>query len=242
MGGALSDLELLAVEVDTLWTRDECGRLAAPAPHLVIAASPEGRLVVAASEVPHELAAELMALASEDALPAAPGEPPAVLDGCAARLAAALGPVAVTGGPSYVATPVPVASSPATLIVSDGSKPHGQELRAPEGAGWEEEWRELLEGRLGPWAMAAVDGEIVAICFSARWARVGAEAGVRTEPAHRGRGHAAAVTAAWASLVMATGRQAFYSTSASNVASQRVAARLGLRPIGWIWQVGRPRA
>jgi hypothetical protein len=41
----------------------------------------------------------------------------------------------------------------------------------------------------------------------------------------RGQGHAAAVTAAWASLMRPTGRSLSYSTSRTNMSSQRVAAR-----------------
>lgn len=244
-----SDIDLLALETDTLWTRDDRGRLAraggldaAPPPQLVVAASSAAQIAAVGHDVPNELAAELLSVVV-GAAPPAPGQPPAALDICALRLASTLGPVDVSGGPSYVATSVPVATSGATIIVSDGSKPHGDALHAPEGSGWEpHEWRALLDGTLGPWAMAEVSDQIVSICFSPRLTRVAAEAGVRTEPEHRGRGHAAAVTAAWASLVMATGRHAFYSTSADNMSSQRVAARLGLRPIGWIWQVGPPRA
>jgi hypothetical protein len=44
------------------------------------------------------------------------------------------------------------------------------------------------------------------------------------------RGLAAAVTAAWSAQV--ADRTAFYSTSEDNLASQGVARRLGLRPLG----------
>ena len=66
-----------------------------------------------------------------------------------------------------------------------------------------------------------------------------AECGVWTHPDYRGRGYAAAVTAAWADILRARGRCPFYSTDAQNVSSQRVAARLRLRPIGWTWNLGR---
>ena len=49
------------------------------------------------------------------------------------------------------------------------------------------------------------------------------------------------LTAAWAALTRPSGRHLFYSTSGENVSSQRVAARLGLRPIGWLWQLARVR-
>lgn len=112
----------------------------------------------------------------------------------------------------------------------------------PPRANWSgEEWNALVDGALGPWAMVTGDAQVIAICHSARLTERGAEAGVWTDPDHRGQGHAAAVTAAWASLLAGSGRALFYSTSSTNTSSQRVAARLNLRPIGWTWRLASPR-
>ena len=73
-----------------------------------------------------------------------------------------------------------------------------------------------------------VDGASASVCFSARSSPAAAEAGVETLPEHRGRRYAGAVTAAWAAAVRQQGRIPLYSTSWSNHASRRVAARLGL--------------
>ncbi|MGI5488566.1 hypothetical protein [Microtetraspora malaysiensis] len=48
--------------------------------------------------------------------------------------------------------------------------------------------------------------------------------------------YAAATTAAWADLLSADCPRLFYSTSADNLSSQRVAERLGLRGIGRLWK------
>jgi RimJ/RimL family protein N-acetyltransferase len=86
--------------------------------------------------------------------------------------------------------------------------------------------------------MAVEDGRVIAICHTPRpMPAHTAECGVRTDSAYRGRGHAAAVTAAWASLLRPSGRHLFYSTDATNISSQRVAERLNLREIGWIWRL-----
>ncbi|MDZ7727477.1 MAG: GNAT family N-acetyltransferase [Dehalococcoidia bacterium] len=90
---------------------------------------------------------------------------------------------------------------------------------------------------LGPWAMALVEGRVVSICHSPRLDDYGAEAGTWTDPAFRGRGYAAAATAVWAKQIHETGSVAFYSTSADNRSSQRVAERLGLELIGWLWKL-----
>jgi predicted GNAT family acetyltransferase len=82
---------------------------------------------------------------------------------------------------------------------------------------------------------------VFSLCFCSRLTNSAAEAGLRTEADHRRRGYGAAVTAAWAYQVVATGMVAFYSTSSDNLASQAVAARLGLRPIGWRWQLSSTR-
>ena len=73
-----------------------------------------------------------------------------------------------------------------------------------------------------------VDGATVSISFSARSTPAASEAGVETLPEHRGRRYAGAVTVAWAAEVQRQGRIPLYSTSWTNHASRRVAARLGL--------------
>ncbi|HEM7878049.1 GNAT family N-acetyltransferase [Burkholderia contaminans] len=79
-----------------------------------------------------------------------------------------------------------------------------------------------------PWCAAVVDEEITSVAFAARLSDVGAELGLATAPAFRGRGLAAAVTAAWTRLPSLRTRTLFYSTDSDNRASQRVASRLGL--------------
>ena len=79
-----------------------------------------------------------------------------------------------------------------------------------------------------PVMAVVVDGMAVSVCFSARATSAASEAGVETLPEHRGRRYAGAVTAAWATEVQRQGRIPLYSTSWTNHASRRVAARLGL--------------
>ena len=79
-----------------------------------------------------------------------------------------------------------------------------------------------------PVVAMVVNGAAVSVCFSARATRDASEAGVETLPEHRGRRHAGAVTTAWAAEVRRQGRIPLYSTSWTNHASRRVAARLGL--------------
>ncbi|TME31877.1 MAG: GNAT family N-acetyltransferase [Chloroflexi bacterium] len=89
--------------------------------------------------------------------------------------------------------------------------------------------------------MAIQRDMVVSICHTPAVSERGAEAGVWTRPEFRGQGYAVAVTAAWATLARPSGRHLFYSTAGANVSSQRVAARLGLRPLGWLWQLTRAR-
>jgi RimJ/RimL family protein N-acetyltransferase len=83
-----------------------------------------------------------------------------------------------------------------------------------------------------PWCMARVDGDVVSVAFTARISEVGAELGIATVKAFRGRGYGAAAVAGWSRLPTLQSRQLFCSTNASNVSSQRVVARLGLRSLG----------
>lgn len=59
------------------------------------------------------------------------------------------------------------------------------------------------------------------------------EMGVDTDPAHRGRGLGAALAARLARELMQRERAPFYSASVTNIGSQSVAHRAGLRPL-WV--------
>jgi RimJ/RimL family protein N-acetyltransferase len=84
--------------------------------------------------------------------------------------------------------------------------------------------------------IAAVDGErAVSMCYAARPLEVkgcepcrGAEAGVETVAAYRGRGLAPRVVAAWGRAMREQGGEPMYSTSWDNKASCAVARKLGL--------------
>ncbi len=77
-----------------------------------------------------------------------------------------------------------------------------------------------------------------AVAFAARLGAQGADVGVYTFPAFRGRGLAVAVTTVWSSLPALSDRALFYSTHRTNASSRRVAERLGLRRVGLSLRVG----
>jgi RimJ/RimL family protein N-acetyltransferase len=91
---------------------------------------------------------------------------------------------------------------------------------------------------LAPVAVVLRDGRAVAACRCSRRTVVAAEAGVDTVDGHTGRGHATVAVGAWAEAVRATGRFPLYSTSWTNLASQRIAAKLAAVPYGTDWSLG----
>jgi GNAT acetyltransferase len=90
-----------------------------------------------------------------------------------------------------------------------------------------------------PYCLVMRDGEIASLAFAARLGDHGAELGLETLPAYRGRGLAALAVAAWSAHPALADRTLFYSTARSNLASQRVAAKLGLGFIGPTWTISR---
>lgn len=83
-----------------------------------------------------------------------------------------------------------------------------------------------------PWCVALAGGEIASIAFAARLGPHAADIGLHTMRDFRGRGFAAAATAAWSALPMLQKRTLFYSTHRDNLSSKRVIARLGLPFLG----------
>jgi predicted GNAT family acetyltransferase len=94
-----------------------------------------------------------------------------------------------------------------------------------------------MTGELGPWAMCTIDGAPASLCHCSRIADAGVAAGLWTHPDYRRHGYGAAATAAWAAIALQEWQHVFYSTNAGNRSSERVAERLGLRPIGWRWML-----
>lgn len=231
-----SDIELLQIEIATIWPSDDRGRIK-DGPRLVIAAAVDGMATAFGAAVSESLAEALWETVASAPARTDPAEPPAALDRCRELVGGQFGAVSVSSGPSYVVDGEMTFGSGAEIISS--AHQDVEALRDANPGNWEAaEWDDLLDGLLGPWAMARCGAQVIAICHTARNATRAVEAGTWTHPDFRGKGHAAAVTATWAPIVAASGRIVFYSTSADNRSSQGVAARLGLRPIGWLWKLG----
>jgi RimJ/RimL family protein N-acetyltransferase len=227
---------LLRLEIETGWMTDADGRLVRSrtpewrrVPWLTVGAGAGGLCWALSSELPAAVAAPvadvLAATAPPDATPAvgwAPGPAGRLLD----LLADAGALRAPSRGPAY--------------LVPSVLRGHGGVELVPGGEGDEERLRGMMPERdrtslLVPWTVALVDGQVAAVCETARSVPTSVEAGVWTYEPYRRRGLAAAVTAAWSAQVAE--RTAFYSTSDDNLASQGVARRLGLRPLGQWWSV-----
>lgn len=206
---------------------------------LRLVATAEGWLSFPGGLVPAQLAWRLVELASA----AAPGLQGAqtLVDEHRAVLEHSVGPVRVEGGPIFT-LPGEVAAALEAPRIATSASGEREVSHLPRPLSWEEdEWDELLSGRSGPWAMALTNDSVVSICHTPRpMSPAVAECGVWTHPDHRGRRLAEATTAAWTRLVAHAGRTLFYSTDDCNLASQRVAAHLGLRLVGreWILDAG----
>ena len=229
---ALSDLELLEIEMDVLWG-------AATAPELVIACARDGARLRIARHLEAEVA-RAVAAATDGTPPEADLDaPPPQLERCRVLLEEALGAavrLAPGSGPSYLIHSEVTFQPTAELVKSDDADRAA--LRGANPGNWRaDEWLDLLDGHLGAWVMARHGERVISICHTPRSNSIAAEAGVWTHPEFRGQGHAAATTALWAALMRPTGRLLFYSTWRTNRSSQRVAARLGLRRIGSLWQL-----
>lgn len=238
---------LLRIEMDTIWAHDARGRMthvlgdpARPAPLLAVGTSGGAWLVDVRHDIDDSVATAIEAYVR--ALSPSPERrlPAEAIARCGAMLDPTPGALTFESGVGYVLPDDLAFDSGAAIVTSASSEQERTALAAPPEANWpDDEWADLLAGRLGPFAIALEGSRVISICHCARLTDVAAEAGVWTHPDHRGRRHAAAVTAAWASLLQPSIPYRFYSTSERNAASQHVAARLGAREIGWVWRWDR---
>lgn len=229
-------LALLRLELATLWVTDERGRLARartpdlrPAPLVAVATGSRSCVWACSAAVPDDMAAEI-----DGVLDGEPADGRAADVGwspsAAERLVGLVGQLGRVGtvarGPSFVVADALTLDGGRDCWLSTESDTQRLSGRMPE-----DDRRSLV----APWAVAVVDGTVASVCETARSTPHAVEAGVRTYEGHRRRGLAGATTSAWARLVVP--RTSFYSTSFDNHASQRVARRLGSRPLGQWWSV-----
>ena len=238
----LSDAELVGIQFGTTFVFERRGRILtlndpdrSPAPRFALSGCASGNVYGVRADVADGVAAQLMDLATS--------EPP-FLDRLGApkhldRYIELLSCDAVVPQPhlemTYVLANDIAYQHDAQLICSESLQ--GQELRAtlatkgmPTGVA-EMGFTDVSEF-WEPWCVALHDAEVASVAFAARLSETGACLGLATSPELRGRGYAAAATAGWARMPALRSRALFYSTSQTNISSQRVIARLGLRFLG----------
>jgi RimJ/RimL family protein N-acetyltransferase len=220
----------MRIHADTLFTYDTTGRMVGsnepggrPAPRLFIGLTAHGWVVRLGSMVPAEVGENINAIVKRGLPLEALHVPRMTLLELRAALEEQAPVTREVSGPDY--------RFPAGM-----KRP--QEVVQVTGANLDlvaDAFPWLLEELPDWWPCFARvhDGAAVSICFSSRITDQACEAGVETLPDFRSRGFASAVTAAWAASIRRSARIPLYSTSVDNLASQGVAARLGLIRFGF---------
>ena len=238
----LSDAELLAIQFQTTFVLERSGRIlttndpdCSPAPRFALAGCAAGNIYGVRADVADGIAVQLTDLAASEPPFCDPLGAPRHLDRYV-ELLARTAPVPQPHLEMTYVLPNDIAYRHCVRLICSDSQ-EGQELRAtlatkgiPTGlakmrfADVSDFW--------GPWCVALHDAEVASVAFAARLSETGACLGLATSPDLRGRGYAAAATAGWARMPALRSRALFYSTSQTNISSQRVIARLGLRFLG----------
>ena len=223
----LSSYDLMEMHIRALYVHDEQSRLIfindgehVPAPRFFLGRTSQGNIWRFRHDLPQTVCAKLSALckAEEFSMSAAPLHQAEYL-----QILAAHAPIDKIWHGSAFWFAHPVKDDDGTVSI-DAQNAH------------------LLQGGLEEWipdmryqqpAVALlVDGQAVAICASVRITEAAHEAGVETVPGHRQKGYAVKVVQAWAKAVAKLGARPIYSLSDENLASMRVANRLGLSKFG----------
>ena len=222
----LNDLELLNLQIETLFVQNEAKRLLyvneperPEAPRFFLGRTNQGYLYRFRDDVPGTIIRQLEEIVAKEANEL--GKP---LDLEAYKdLLRQHGPIqSIESGPAYR---FPDTVQPLTDVVTitetnaELLNEHFAELKA------------VLEHKQ-PCVAAVQENQAVSVCCSARTSRKilrgAAEAGLETIPAARGQGYAVKVVSSWAAAVREQGRIPLYSTSWENAASRAVAKKLGL--------------
>ena len=230
----VSDLRLLQLQVDALFTHDANGRIlyvnepdGDRAPHFFLGRTREGNIWRCRDDMADGTVRELERLASEEPVRDDLRAEPRNMDAFLAALRADQEIVSSWSGPAYrFPDELPLQ---ATITITRMTR---SDLRLLRLMSWDlDETARGFEGR-EPIMAVIENGAAISLCHSARLTDQAAEAGIETLKAYRGCGYATAVVAGWAHAIRATGRIPLYSTSWDNLASQAVACKLGLVQYG----------
>jgi hypothetical protein len=241
------DLRLLEVDIDTMFVMSAAGRIEREndpdrwsGPRVFFAGCPFGNLTRVRYDVDDQLAIRILEAAANEP----PWRDPDVMPACAEKIVELL-----SAGQTTAISPALIYRLPNglryehTAAIVRGDSDEGRQLLARLADRGMPDYMQTA-GFKGvgdfwePWCVALDGTEIAAMAFAARLGVSGAELGVYTFPTYRGRGLAAAVTAAWSSMPALNQHSLFYSTTKSNRSSRRVTDRLGLRLIGTSFRVG----
>lgn len=219
-----SDHELVRLQVQALFRHDAAGRIVsknkpvhAPAPRLFIGRSLAGALWRYRDDVPDDLMATLEPLLTREPIVGRLDVLPTVQAEIVAALAHHHPITEVYAGPAWRLPDRVPALSRAILLSPDDAdalRPNYPVLA-----------RNLTA--MSPCTAVMEHGVAVSVCFSARLSAHVAEAGLDTVDAARGRGYGSDAVATWAAAIRESGRLPLYSTSWDNLASRRVAGKLG---------------
>jgi hypothetical protein len=238
----LNDLELLKLETSTIFALSEAGRILhgrsperGAGPRLSLCRSRAGNVLSLRHDVDDETAREIESVAAIEPALDAPGAPPVHLDELVRILRATPPDEREPGGPIY-AFPERLGFEHSAGLVRSSTSEGDRLVAGLVKHGMPESLSSLGFVNVGefwePWCIGADGAEIAAIAFTVGMTAASAEVGVCSMVPFRGRGFAAAAVAGWASHPELRERTLFYSTSWSNVSSQRVTDRLGLRFFG----------
>lgn len=225
----IHDRELMALRANTLFRYDARGRMVCsnepdgqPAPRVFLGCTADSRVVRFGQTVPDSLAQRVAEAVEGQPMDDRLRVPAPTLTAVREALERHAPVSEESGGPAF-RFPEPIPRAGGAIQVTDSNLEVVRETFP---------W--LITELAAWWPCFAVvhDGAAVSVCFSSRIGADACEAGVETLAGFRGRGYAAAVTAAWAAAVRRSGRIPLYSTVWDNRASQGVARRLGLIMFG----------
>jgi len=232
----LSDRQLMAIEIETLYRCNADGRLHCvnepgdpPAPRFFLGRTLEGNEWRFHENLPTAIVAQLEPLCQAEPIATDLAQPSRNYTAIKAVLAAQAPIESEYRGPAYWLPAREQPPSNAVLITDANAallQPLFPWLRNPDS------YRAF-----GPVAVVVEQEQAVTICFCCRMPGQATEAGLETYEAYRGKGYAAAAVALWSTAVRQQGWLPLYSTSWENLASQAVARKLGAILYGEDWSV-----